>query len=263
MISLYLRYTGVASIMIRKRFAHRTELFLLVMASLMPLFMMVIWMGIAEDAAMQGFSPTKFATYFALVFLFGEIVSSTATEIVEEDVHSGDINSVMLRPFSVCIYYGLSELAAAIVRTIPILVVIAGVFLISEAGSYVDLKMIPLALAAIVFGFTINFLLYYLAGLLSFWSSQASTADLLLTYMLTLFGGVLAPLSLYPEWMQAVLAWSPFPYIISLPIRIMMGEMSFVAVAEGLLFQCVLILALAFLSGFVWKKGVKQHGAFG
>jgi len=81
--------------------------------------------------------------------------------------------------------------------------------------------------------------------------------------MLTLFGGVLAPLTLYPGWMQSVLEWSPFPYIISFPIRIIMGELTNEQLVNGLLFQVVLVAALSLLANFIWAKGVKRYSVFG
>lgn len=81
--------------------------------------------------------------------------------------------------------------------------------------------------------------------------------------MLTLFGGVLAPLSLYPEWMQSILEWSPFPYIINFPIRIIMGELSLEQLVGGLLFQVILVVALSLLARSIFILGVKRYSVFG
>lgn len=130
------KLASVARTAVRRKVAHRAELFLLVLASLVPLFMMVVWMGIARDAALDGFTPVKFAAYFALVFLIGEIVSSTAAEEVENDIHSGEISSLLLKPFNIGIHYFLSELASSLVRVTPIFFLVVGVFIFSEAGKY-------------------------------------------------------------------------------------------------------------------------------
>lgn len=263
MSQFVMKVVGVARTAIRRKVAHRAELFVLVLASLVPLFMMVIWMGIAKDAALDGFTPAKFAAYFALVFLIGEMVSSTAAEEVESDIHSGDIGSLLLKPFNIGLYYFLSELASALVRVIPIFFLVAGVFVFSEAGSYLNMAYLFPALLGVVLGFAINYLLYFIGGLAAFWSDQASAFDLVLTYMLTLFGGVLAPLSLYPGWMQSILEWSPFPYIINFPIRIIMGELSAEQLMSGFLFQIVLVVALSLLARFIWAAGVKRYSVFG
>jgi ABC-2 type transport system permease protein len=81
--------------------------------------------------------------------------------------------------------------------------------------------------------------------------------------MLTLFGGVLAPLTLYPGWMQSLLEWSPFPYIINFPIRVMMGELTNEQVVNGLVFQVVLVVLLSLLAHLIWVKGVKRYSVFG
>ncbi|MFJ2487422.1 ABC transporter permease [Pseudomonas sp. NPDC087639] len=257
------KVAGVARTALRRKVAHRAELFVLVLASLVPLFMMVIWMGIAKDVSLGGFTPAKFAAYFALVFLIGEIVSSTAAEEVENDIHSGDIGSSLLKPFNIGLYYFLNELASAFVRVIPILFLVAGVFVFSQAGNYLNMSYLLPALVGVALGFAINYLLYFIGGLAAFWSDQASAFDLVLTYMLTLFGGVLAPLSLYPGWMQSILEWSPFPYIINFPIRIIMGELSAEELISGLMFQMFLVIALSLLARMIWAAGVKRYSVFG
>lgn len=262
MIRFAMKVAGVARTAIRRKVAHRAELFVLVLASLVPLFMMLIWMGIAKDAALEGFTPARFAAYFALVFLVGEVVSSTAAEEVENDIHSGEIGSLLLKPFNIALYYFLGELASAMVRVIPIFFLVAGVFLFSEAGKYLNLSYLLPALIGVMLGFAINYLLYFVGGLAAFWSDQASAFDLVLTYMLTLFGGVLAPLTLYPFWMQSVLEWSPFPYIINFPIRIIMGELKTEQLINGLLFQVALVVALSLLAHLIWAKGVKRYSVF-
>lgn len=258
-----MKVSGVARVAIRRKVAHRAELFVLVLASLVPLFMMVIWMGIAKDAALKGFTPARFAAYFALVFLVGEMVSSTAAEEVENDIYFGGVGSLLLRPFNIVLYYFLGEMASAMVRAIPVFMLVAGVFLFSEAGQYVQWSYILPALLGVMLGFAINYLLYFIGGLAAFWSDQASSFDLVLTYMLTLFGGVLAPLTLYPGWMQSVLEWSPFPYIISFPIRIIMGGLTGEQLFNGLVFQVVLVTLLSSLAHYVWSKGVRRYSVFG
>lgn len=263
MIRLIGKSSRVAKVMLAKKFAHRAELLVLVLASLVPLFMLLVWMGIAEEVSLGGFNAEKFAAYFCLVFLIGEIVSSTATEEVEEDIESGAIASKLLKPFSISAQFGLSELAGAVIRAIPIFMLVIGVFLFTAAGDEVDGKFLTWVPLAVILGFMINFLLYYIAGLVAFWSEQASSLDLALSYLLTLFGGVLAPLTLYPAAMQSVLEWSPFPYIMYFPIQIIMGDVSTNDIMFGLAFQFALVAILAVVAKLVWTLGIKRYGVFG
>jgi ABC-2 type transport system permease protein len=62
--------------------------------------------------------------------------------------------------------------------------------------------------------------------------------------------------------MQSVLEWSPFPYIINFPIRIIMGELKTEQLINGLLFQVALVVALSLLAHLIWAKGVKRYSVF-
>ena len=39
-----------------------------------------------------------------------------------------------------------------------------------------------------------------------------------------MLGGVVIPVELFPETMQRVLAWTPFPYVLDFPVRVMIGR---------------------------------------
>ena len=48
-----------------------------------------------------------------------------------------------------------------------------------------------------------------------------------------MLGGVVIPVELFPETMQRVLAWTPFPYVLDFPVRVMIGRIEGIEMLAG------------------------------
>lgn len=73
-------------------------------------------------------------------------------------------------------------------------------------------------------------------------------------------GGVLIPLTFFPEWAQSILAWLPFGVITYTPVAMYLGEL---AVWRGLLVQAAWALVLFVLLRVLWRRALDQltvHG---
>ena len=60
--------------------------------------------------------------------------------------------------------------------------------------------------------------------MVAFWHDSVWSLMAMLRMSLTLSGGGLIPLSLFPERARTVLALLPFSYLISFPIRCFLGQ---------------------------------------
>ena len=109
----------------------------------------------------------------------------------------------------------------------------------------------------------IFFSLHYCFGLLAFWTNQAAAFENLIYTLYIVLGGGIAPLALFPELLQEIIGYTPFPYIISLPVEILLAGPDAPDPLAGLaaqLFWATLFIALA---GLLWRHGLKKYAAFG
>jgi ABC-2 type transport system permease protein len=79
--------------------------------------------------------------------------------------------------------------------------------------------VVPFGLAAMVLVIG----LYVLIGLAAFWLGDISPLFWVAQKLLFILGGLMLPLSLYPEWMQRVAYWTPFPSLLAGPAGFMVG----------------------------------------
>ena len=110
-------------------------------------------------------------------------------------------------------------------------------------------------------------LLYFLMRIplqfVAFWQDNVWSLSVGLRMIASLLGGVLIPLSLWPETAQGVLRWLPFGALFDLPARTVLGEISLsewfaqTAIALG---WCVV---LAWVARAVWRRGQRGYAGVG
>ena len=84
------------------------------------------------------------------------------------------------------------------------------------AALYFALPMLGIAMA-----WLINFTVHVLVGLIAFWSDNALGYDTVVYQLYIMLGGVVIPVELFPKAVQSILAWTPFPYVLDFPVRVM------------------------------------------
>lgn len=134
---------------------------------------------------------------------------------MEQDLRSGRLAYLLPRPIS---YLG-STFAEALGNLSANLLVLGSVtFLFTwwQAGS---LPFQPIGLvAAVLFGFGAGILaiiFQMMIGLSAFWLHEVSPFFWIWEKLLFMLGGLMLPLTVYPEWMQFLAHLTPFPVILS------------------------------------------------
>jgi ABC-2 type transport system permease protein len=78
-----------------------------------------------------------------------------------------------------------------------------------------------------------------------------------------MLGGVVIPVELFPRAVQSILAWTPFPYVLDFPVRVMIGRISGPDMLAGFAIQLFWIVALGSLFAWGWRKALRQYSAAG
>ena len=92
---------------------------------------------------------------------------------------------------------------------------------------------------------------------------ESPVVDELYYVVFTFAGGGFAPLTLYPAVAQAIVAWTPFPYLVYYPVRVLTGVSDSAEVLHVLLVQCLWLVAAWALRSVLWRTGLRRYGAVG
>ena len=237
--------------------------------SLVPLLTtLLLWRTIFEgrEARISGYSLGQMISYYLMVLLVDTLTAVTDDDWqVAADIKDGNINQFLLKPLDYLTYrfclYGAGRLVYALASLVPI-----GLFFLYYRAHFY-LPGSPAVwgwfLVSLVLTACLQFLISYIMALMAFWVLEVSTLILLLYALEYAAGGHLFPLDLLPPWLAAVLAWTPFPYELFLPVGIYLGRVSGGELYRGILMQCGWVALMYWVARWVWRRGIQRYSAVG
>ena len=242
---------------------YRAEVLIWMIAGSLPLIMMFIWMGLAANGPVGGYGAADFAAYFLLVFIVRQFTVCWVVQPLSREIRLGEMSSRLMRPLDPYWMYVADHIVALLMR-IPIVppVVLLGLAL---TGAFAKLSpaALPLFFLAITGAWLIRFNMHYSLGLVAFWTDQAASFEGLLFTIYMVFGGALFPIALLPPAAQAIIALTPFPYLIGFPVDVMLGKLSQAEMLRGFGLQLLWILVFIGMRQLAWRRGLRRYGAVG
>ena len=219
---LFAKYAAFARLGFREARAEPGELLgrVVFFAMILGVFS-AIWRAVAESGVAAPSDPDEMLWYLAIT----EWVVMSAPLIqfpIEEDVRRGDVAYQIARPASwlgARLAHGLGSLA---VRAPVLLVVACGAawFFAGPPGRPAGL------LVAIAFGLvatTVMTVFHLAIGVVAFWLGDVAPAYWIWQKLLFVLGGLLLPLSFYPELFVRIALVTPFPFVLAGPASLATG----------------------------------------
>lgn len=172
-----------------------------------------LWKIAAARKGVISFTPEQLLWYIA----FNEwvLISIPDTQDdMEQDLRSGRLAYLLPRPISY-----LGSIFAEAAGTLTVNLIVLGFVTFLFTWFQVDaLPFHPASLPIIIlFGFAagaIGILFRMLIGLSTFWLHEADPLLWIWEKMLFMLGGLMLPLTVYPQWLQSIAYLTPFPSIL-------------------------------------------------
>lgn len=249
--------------------AYRAEIYLWVLAHVLPFIMMSVWMTASASPQGQGhfaMDPVHYARYFAAVFIVRQFSAIWMIYEFEWHVVEGRLSPMLLRPMNVLWHYVSAHFGEQLARFPFFIVMLALFFVIYPAALWVPTAGgIILGILAIYCAFALRFSMQYCTAMLTFWFERASSIDQL-TYLPYMFlSGLIIPLKDMPGHLQSLLYLTPFPYCIDFPARILTNDIAWndPFILQGLLVMAAWFTAQSLLGAWLWKRGLLQYSGHG
>ena len=240
---------------------YRVEIALWALSGVLPFIMLTLWSN-NDAGSVFGFSQLDLSRYFLSAFLVRQFSVVWVVFSFEEDALLGKLSPYLLQPLHPLWRYVSSHLAEQLTR-LPFAVIIAAIFFLFNPESFwiPSIGKFFLAWLATLLSFSISFLLQSLIAAFCFWSEKASAFERLLFVPYLFLSGLLAPLDSFPPSVLKLAAWTPFPYLINFPAKVLSGLN--VNLLGGFISQILWILILLPLVIISWKAGVRHYTAMG
>ena len=225
-----------------------------------------IWKALyATDADFaRGFTFEEMVTYVAVGWVIRSVYFNNIDHNMAADVLEGKIALSMLKPVSIQTMYLGRALGEAgfrlVLLTVPAAIVVSLVFPIQPAASSAHFLLFLVSLAGSVFltgamNFIIGSCAVRMKSILGLLRAKFFVQELL--------SGLLVPMTMFPPAAQTILSYLPFQHMAYTPLRIYLGKLEGMEIAEVIAIQalwvCVLMTSGAKFWTFMARK-VTIHG---
>jgi ABC-2 type transport system permease protein len=264
--SLFDFYVTTMRTEIQTQFQYRaaTYMYLLGMVA-EPVIYLVVWSTIADQSggAVGGITAGQFAAYYIVWTLVRTMNIVFTPYGWEWRIREGQLSGQLLRPLHP-IHYDVAQFAGGkipwLLYYLPIAVVLTLVF--NPTFDVRPAEVVAFAIA--IWGaYLIRTFNQSALGLVTFWTTRVGALFSLYIVLELLLSGRLLPLTLMPEWVQA-LAWVlPFRWTFYFPIEALVGNLSNAELLAGLGMQLLWTLIGIAVFSLVWKHAIRRYTAVG
>ena len=255
--------------------AYRAEIYLWVLAHVMPFLMMGVWVTASRSGAggagggggmAFALTPVDYARYFVCVFIVRQFSTVWMIHEFEWHIVEGRLSYFLLRPMNPLWNYVTAHLGEQLARFPFFVVVLAFFFILYPQARWMpSASAILLGFFTIYVAFALRFALQYCFAMLTFWFERASAIEQLSFLPYVFLSGLLAPLADFPEPARRIAELTPFPYVLSFPAQILMGQ---ITASSPQLYQGFAVIAawfagLCLVGQFLWRRGLRRYSGQG
>jgi ABC-2 type transport system permease protein len=228
---------------------------------------LLLWFAIfkSNKNAQFGFSLQEMISYFYIILIVDNLISSGIEWNIARDIKSGDLNQYLIKPISFIKYRFFISLPKVfiflIIGSIPIIAL--GFFLKNYLVITFSLKNICYFTLSLIIGYTINFFLSFLLSLTSFFLNETGNLFVAIDFLKGIVTGKIIPLSIIPKAIYSIIVFTPFQFIGYFSSIIMINRFTEFEIIKNIFISLIWIAILYILSVLLWKKGLKKYSSFG
>lgn len=247
---------------------YRAELLVWILLSVVNLVvLLLVWTGsLQPSSTVGGLTVGAIVQYYFIVTLIDTTSAAHFETWRAQEVVEGKVDTYLTKPISYpfqVLYQDLGGKLFWLALSLPLL---AGTYLLMASylpGSLPQIHWpsLPVFILLLGFGYLVEFCLAMMTVLATFWFEGAEGLQHFKWVVLSLFSGMIIPLSLMPAWLQQLVNLLPFKYLYAVPIGVIQGSQTLsgndllVIIASG--------LSLLVATTTVWNWAQKHYASAG
>jgi len=263
------KYLSVFILTLKEYFAYRLSFLIwrlrVFIGFLAPFF---LWLTVTKQVKnLTGYEEKTIISYFFFTHLLSYFILATRTVDIAEQIQSGEIINLLLKPVSFFRFYLFRDLADKILN-----------FFLSffEITIFFHIFSLPFPIFSLQFfwpflffltvGFFLSFFLNLLFSFSGFWSTEVWAPRFVFYILILILSGIYFPLDLLPGKIFSLILLTPFPYLFFLPVKMISSPETLINKIDFkfLFFMgSFWLIILFFLSRFFWQKGLKSFSFWG
>jgi viologen exporter family transport system permease protein len=232
-----------------------------------PIMMAFVWLTVyQEQSTVAGYALGEMLAYTVGVMVLRAIVTVHVEWALDYNIRQGLLSTQLIRPFNYWAFLFADAIAWKAVRLLLMVpVLIACLYWLGPdmGGITISLERLPALAVSVVLAYVVCFFLKLCLGFVGFWTNDIIGITTLYEVVANIFGGILIPIALLPEWLQVIARLLPIQAIYSVPLSILLGKSEGADPWWGIALQLGWIVVLWALALVLWRAGLRQYESVG
>ena len=224
-----------------------------------------VWTAVAHSQGGQvgGFTSGDFAAYYIAMMMVSHLTFTWFMYEFEYRVRTGAFSPLLLQPLHP-IHRDIATNISYKFLTLVVMVPTAGLMVwvfdpVFNTPGWALLAFVPV----IALAFLMRFFIEWALALVALWTTRTAAANQLYFAALLFLSGQMAPLALMPGWVQTLASLSPFRWMISFPVELILGRLTLQETLTGMAAQAAWLVLGWGILGLTWSRGMKRYAAVG
>jgi ABC-2 type transport system permease protein len=263
------KYTKAFELGFESALEYRINFLISLISAAYPIFIQsFLWTAIyqgAGEAQVYGFTYRQMIAYTFLAGLVARIVRTGFEYEIMDDVKTGKYSKFLVQPLGYFAY----RLSSYFGNKLPGQMMIFGILAIVLVGLnlfwgvQMELLRVLGFLGTLILAVALNFLIFYCFSAVAFWIVEIGFLFEGIRIVTVLLSGGIFPLEVFGQRFIQMTNLLPFKYTVNYPINVLNGKLTPAETLQGVLIQCVWIVACYVIANLLWRKGGQRYVAVG
>lgn len=245
---------------------YRASLLIWTISSVLePLVYLIVWSTVSNGSggSVGSYTTQNFAAYYIVLMLVNQTTFTWIMYEYEYRIRQGYLSFALLKPVHP-IHSDIADNLSSKLITLPILLVVAGLLALAfhPSAGLVPWAMLAF-LPALILAFLVRFLLEWTLALAAFWTTRVSALNQVYFVLMLFLSGQIAPLALFPAWLQLIANLLPFRWMIGFPVELLLGRLTPHQALQGFAAQAAWLIVSLALIRVIWRAGLRAYSAVG
>lgn len=227
-----------------------------------------LWASVYEVRGvneLNGFTLNKMILYYLVVPLMFRIQQGETIGSISREIYDGGLNKYILYPLNYYTYKITTHLANSSFYFLQLifLLLVYNIFVHDPKVYQFDILNSFLFVIVLILASITYFALNSISEMIAFWADNIWSLGVIVRFLALFLGGGMIPLTFFPDWVQSILSYTPFPYLIHFPMQILFGEIQLQTFVFNSFILIFWFLFFLFLSNHLWQKGKFKYTGVG
>lgn len=227
-----------------------------------------LWQGIfrnSSSSVIKGFTKDSMICYVITSFLVSSLISGSVTKQIADDVREGNIAMSLCKPISYRVNLILMSFGDFLYKFVTwgIVTLVIVVFYEQGCGIGRGMEYFTVFTLFVISSFILRALFDFCFGMIAVKTTYSFGLMLIKDAFLAFISGQMIPYDFMPDILREIFNMLPFGGMVYTPSMLLLGRFSTGQIIKLVIMQFLWIILMYILSGFFWKKTVKQVTVLG